>query len=509
MKKLTLTIIITLAAIVGVFAQRQPDTGFQAANSYVGGSLDAVNVRNGNVLINLPIASLPGRPGSALSGVASLQYNSKLWKMKQESFTDHIQGGQNTYAYTTESVELSEHGGWKMLMGYRTIWTDRLNLENPNPCVLGHQVEKVAFRWKLEMEFPDGSIRQFVPYTSYSGTMQPTNDGYSHLDFNGASYLAITQTLPQNGLCAVYTENSAGGGGMNYVSTDGSRLRLFIPYVANEGPTDSNLLNRNWKLFSMDGTTVENRPPDDSTVSQRITDRNGNKIEIKGGTIVDQFGREMGVGFDGADLDFGVTYGTRYVYRKYKTIGYRGGETVRWDADRYAEMSTSLNVVNSVTLPTQAGGQSYVFDYYADTSSPTSYTSGWGELKSVTLPTGAKITFTYQSAQGTEAEATDILDNQAQYRDLEHTETYDGQTTVRTERTEYSTSIFGSAVSHSNGVIESENVYHSTGIRTWKDGLGFKAYASNAPLVEKIWSHNLPGVASGTSLGYVEGNANA
>ena len=191
------------------FAQRQPETGFQFTNSYVTGSFDAVNVNNGNVIINIPIASLPKGRGTSPGAVVTLQYNSKLWASKQAVFSGNIQAGgedlpdeSQFYVYSTNTLRQSERGGWKILSGYRLKWSDRLSLENPNPCLLGDAQEKLAARWKMEMEFPDGSVRQFVPV----GGSTITLDGFYNVDFNGTRYVATKYTPPAgNGLCRCFT----------------------------------------------------------------------------------------------------------------------------------------------------------------------------------------------------------------------------------------------------------------------------------------------------------------
>jgi hypothetical protein len=272
-------LLVVLGVLTVTAQQRQPARGFQFANSYATNGFDAVNVSNGNLIVNLPIASLPAGRGTSPGFTVTLQYNSKLWDSKQTTFTDAIQPGNQdqppapTYSYTSDVLEQSERGGWKMLTSYRLIETDRLSLEqNPNPCVLGQPVEKLRARWKMEVEFPDGSVKQFIPTYHSSSTL----DGYYNVNSNGRSYWASTQTHPGNGLCyVVLSENQATTAGMHFITTDGSRLRLFVPYQSS-----------NWKIYSSEGTVVENSPPDDNTVAQRVTDRNGSKIEIKGNQIV-------------------------------------------------------------------------------------------------------------------------------------------------------------------------------------------------------------------------------
>lgn len=315
-----------VTAHLAVAQQRQPDRGFQAANSYSAGSFDAVNVSNGNVVINLPIASLPAGRGTSPGFTVTLQYNSKLWDSKQTTFSSALQQGvgqvnieNESYSYYSDNLMLSDRGGWKMLTSYRLIQTNRMNLEDPDPCLRGDPIEKISARWKLEMEFPDGSVKHFIPI--YQSTV--SLEGYYNIDMNGVRHIAATQTNPANGLCDVYQSTSQASNGMHYMTTDGSRLRLFIPYQ-----------NPNWKMYSPDGTVVENAPPNSPGVDQRITDRNANFVEIRGTEIVDQLGRSINLsgdgitvkGVGGEDVTTQIVSGSRWVHRRYKAIEFGQGE---------------------------------------------------------------------------------------------------------------------------------------------------------------------------------------
>ena len=62
--------------------------GLQVTGSYRLGDIETVNTKNGNVLLSVPLASLPagraGNPGFALT----LNYNSKLWDIYVEHRED-------------------------------------------------------------------------------------------------------------------------------------------------------------------------------------------------------------------------------------------------------------------------------------------------------------------------------------------------------------------------------------------------------------------------------------
>lgn len=518
--KLLFAVLLLLCSLqLGTSAQdRSPSRGVQFANSYASNGFDSVNVSNGNVVINLPIASLPAGRGPGFT--VTLQYNSKLWDSRQEIFTDAVQPGSSTqpqpldptYRYSTNTIQYSDRGGWKLLAGYRIIETDRLDLESPNPCLVGDPVEKLAARWKLEVEFPDGTVRQFTP-TYYSSIF---HSNYYDINSNGLSTSASTQSHPGNGLCYVSQSEYQGvTSGMHYTTTDGSRLRLFIPYHASKSVEE-----KNWKIYSTDGTTIENLPPDDNTVSQRITDRNNNKVEIKGSIIVDDFGRSITIGsdeitvkgIDGEDITTQIVYGNRWVNRPYQITGHDVDEIIPSGIDTSSVVNTNIQTIEEIILPTQLGSLSYTFDYYAATTQQTgtNYTDGWGELKSMTIPSGATSTYEYQMST-LSTFAADVLDNKATQRTLSFDEVYDGVSTPRTEVTTYTSNQWGSVVSNPDGTGFNESRFYNQYFTDWTSGLTYSTTDTSGKKVESIWAHNMPHY-SNNPYNYgsaIPGNANA
>lgn len=69
--------------ITGQTAAR-PDRGVQPQGSYSVSDIDNINLRNGNVSISIPLASLPPMAGGKLSWTLRAVYNSKLWDAKKE-----------------------------------------------------------------------------------------------------------------------------------------------------------------------------------------------------------------------------------------------------------------------------------------------------------------------------------------------------------------------------------------------------------------------------------------
>src|SRR2546425_10199085 len=81
--------VLVLACAAGtMLAQDEnPKRGSYPGASFALGEIESINTTNGNLLVNIPLASLPpGRGGLAAS--VRLVYNSKLWEDEPEQFPD-------------------------------------------------------------------------------------------------------------------------------------------------------------------------------------------------------------------------------------------------------------------------------------------------------------------------------------------------------------------------------------------------------------------------------------
>ena len=302
---------------------------------------------------------------------------------------------------------------------------------------------------------------------------------------------------------------------MNYYSTDGSDLRLFIPYSA----TNESLVTRNWKLTYPDGRIVENKPPDNANVRQRTTGRNGNKIELKSGTyngmdgtkIEDDLGRFIFFGGDndntkiyqtGANnevLETNIHWKTYWIYRKYRATDLASIITIP-ASQKEVEFIEEFRFVDLITLPAQASSLTYQFDYHADETEPTagvsSYTNGWGELASVTLPSTVKAEYKYDlpESESVFSSALDIVGNRILRKDLTYEETYNGQTTQKTDTWLYSifpaygqiTAPDGS-VSFQSRYSKDSNINKPSSATDWRSGLVYSVKNPDGTVIEKIW----------------------
>src|SRR5882757_2286286 len=134
--KTSIPMIYILVFTTFSFAQeeRSPNKGFQAGNSYSISDVENVNLQNGDLLLNIPLASLtPGR-GTSPGYTVALHYNSKLWDshLEQKSNGNPDQSGNTRY--TKELLEFADGGGWTMNSnGYELNVINRMNLEEDAP----------------------------------------------------------------------------------------------------------------------------------------------------------------------------------------------------------------------------------------------------------------------------------------------------------------------------------------------------------------------------------------
>ncbi len=222
--------------VIGVFGNafgqdRRPDTGFKAGNSYAIGDIENVNLTNGNLGVNLPLASLPiGRGGSKGFGL-SLNYNSKMWGSQQERRTDGVPNEVGDVTYMRELVTPNEDP-WNFHLGYQLIQIGRSNLEERAECKPFNEAEyaKNPYRFKVEVATPDGSKIAFRPYGV--GNYFGEQDGFFAININGLFIAETLNTITSQvqtitAQCSAF--HSGITSGMNYYSTDGSSIQQTVP----------------------------------------------------------------------------------------------------------------------------------------------------------------------------------------------------------------------------------------------------------------------------------------
>jgi RHS repeat-associated protein len=526
--------LLAIGIFGSAFGQSSPDRGYQAANSYAISDLESINMTNGNLMMNIPLASLPGSRG--IGATISAHYNSKLWDTRLEKRTDGVCTGENCQApscpdissnpieseYYQSLLQLSESGGWRIDNGlYVLNIINRANLEPDELCRWNNAVpySKNSYKWKVEVQLPDGSFKEFRPYGSgyyyqegVLGGEQP--DGYFAIDPNGTHrFSSLTQGgIPCGGglngpwiSCPAPATVQVSTTGMNYYSTDGSGMRLFLPYSQSLGQNYWGT----WSLHIPNGTIVESRPSDDTSISQRITDRNGNKLVWKSVVVngigglkieneVGQFiftgndsngdTRIIQQGMDNNVLETIVKWKGFWVHRNYRTtLAFNANPT-----QRFTDVMREFLAIDKIILPNQAGNLDYKFTYNATNVAPTTgnYTPGWGELKSVTIPSGAKAEYKFQlDGNAPFLDSSDILANSVTQKDLHSLKQYDGETQDNIETWQYQILGGNGNVINPDGSVRTEqSLSFQAG---WETGLVYRTTNSDGSRVERIWAQNI------------------
>jgi RHS repeat-associated protein len=450
----------------------KPDRGFHPANSYALGDIETINTSSGNLMLNVPLGALPAGRGGHPGFKLNLSYNSKIYDTHAEIVPD--QQGQDV---ERNQLGESQQGGWRYQLFYDIELHNRLD-HWPNPSNRPQPPDlKTTYIYKLKLHMPDGSSREMRP-TGYTDQL---HDGY----FN---------VTPQPG--------------MTYFSTDGSFLRLDIGQ------------NGERTLSFPDGSRVVF-----GNGLQRNYDRNGNYVEIQNTSynnhpaykIEDQLGRSIIIEYDqqlnqttgiitrqdhiyvngfGAQLQWTIHWKQIYVYKKYFTTR----------TTQYPQFVTLTPlVVDQITLPSQAGNLSYAFGYNAgDYTGDTEVLSdGWGEVNSVTLPSGAQASYTYAldgiSApyQTTFPHFQHVLNNKPTHKTLTYQAEYDSNSSPVTENWSYGTGAVISTVNANiptvtgpDGGVTQEYLYSD--VNSPFNGRAYKTVYPDGTVVERLWMENRP-----------------
>ena len=182
--------------------------------------------------------------------------------------------------------------------------------------------------------------------------------------------------------------------GMVYYSSDGSYTKLVVDYVSGAGATSGQ--NNPWTLYMPDGSKITGG----TGLATRRSDRNGNYIE--GST--DNFGRSISIqanvnpnedhvtmqGVNNQTLVWKVLWKTITFSRQYDTTGAGGG--IGRGGTSTQTLSMSLKVVDKIILPDELDNLTYEFHYNTESGG-----TGFGELSSVKMPSGAEAEYEYES----------------------------------------------------------------------------------------------------------------
>jgi len=273
----------------------KPQRGFLPAGSYALTDLETINTGNGNLMLAIPLASLPAGRGGTPGPRIDLLYNSKLWDSYVWTYSCDP---DIPYCDAHTEIVSSEDGGWRYAFNYELRLDSRrdhyYDLDGAITCYSGED-----FIVKMEIVFPDGSVHEFRPR--------------GFVD-DGSGYFNIKPDGYRVGGCASGVTTP-----MTYYSVDGTYLKLVIDHDA-----DGIWSNNPWTLYLPDGGKVTG-----GNAPQRIYDRNNNWVEfhnldVNGDLkteIVDQLGRSLIV-------DYGESSQPDYVY-----AWGTNNEQMRWRID--------------------------------------------------------------------------------------------------------------------------------------------------------------------------------
>jgi RHS repeat-associated protein len=392
--------------------------GIVPTGTYSVSDIETVDVATGNVFYKIPITSLPpGRAG--WSADVNLTYNSQIWDLTfSQQFSPTSQEEAN-YEVLQKSFT---GGGWQLGFTYSVIGDHRPWF---NEIVCNDYTNLPWLNERLTVLFPDGSRHTLHLYPNTPSSNSPGEvykdyfgEGYYDVYFNGS-----TTGCPQSIALAT--------GKVTYYTTDGTYVRV----VFDNTPGATVM----WTMYFADGRTVA-VGVDGKT---RMYDRNGNTVTITNvlnistgtatTTLADDLGRTITinygsldgtmpdsvtqVGADGTTLTWTINW---RIVTPASGLGYRCSSA----GDSCWASNLTSSAISSVSLPT---GQTFQFGY--DTA------VGWGELNSVTLPSGASVTYQYSEEGVDKEDVLYLTSNPVKTKTLSWTD--QNFNTPRTETTSY------------------------------------------------------------------------
>ncbi|MEW6362857.1 MAG: hypothetical protein AB1477_12175, partial [Acidobacteriota bacterium] len=491
----------------GMEISSRPDRGTEGKATQIQSEIDSINLQNGNLSLQIPLAQLPPLSGGKLSGSLVAYYNSKLYNSHSiEEYGETLAPGCRP-RFSTSYLTTSNNGGWRIGGTYQLIFRSaRDDYEYIWPdgelCFGNDFYTMTGIFFKPVIISPDGSeheLRISGNYQLYPGDKEFLSNYYRTFSVN-----------PFNSPTGLY-------------SVDGTYIKA-IAY-----PPQSSI---SWELYLKDGTRVVQYPNGE----QRITDTNGNSLLYGEGFIRDeQTGREIrktNISIDGVPItriqyqrtggewvNVDVVWGTTRVqgktYQRQKWFFHNGDAAVGNDTCYADELyDYTFPVIREIVLPPgnlSDPSRKYRFTYNSDTTEERtlenprwtcndqqypSYTTqasyGWGELSEIETPTGAryKYRYTYDGVHHFIFDgAASVTKNAVTVKNLIH----DGQTDEWFYEIDISGLATGGSVISSDGSKYEEVFYpviqgYSTLGGDGKGGLQVKAKISNRILIEKSWT---------------------
>ena len=384
-------------------AVARPERGVSKVETSSQTEVDRIDLRNGNLSISIPLASLPPISGGKLGYTLYAHYNSKLWNsfMREEFLSgspDYEETGPPLF-YTAEVPILSASGGWRIGERYSIVSESasedyvrspaRSSANDPDHAELTNN------SWhKTVLLTPDGARHELRPFGF--PTFRGSNDFYR-------GYYKVSPALL--------------GQPIDYYSFDGSflRVRLF--------PLGDRLA---WRVLHPDGTMIEQFRDG----VQRISDTNDNAILIldDGSSRIfkeERTGREVILRREGNNA-YEITYRTvgggfatvRIHLKRASVSKFFAIQVPTSDANPsgpcviHERVVAEINNIEKIEFPsTELGksGSTYTFEYnngqtVTDSIVPAcgqdeilveGITTGAGELSEMKVPSGAVYRYEY------------------------------------------------------------------------------------------------------------------
>lgn len=478
-------------------SHKEPQRGFQPSGSYSLGDIETISNTSGNLMLNIPLASLPGGRGGNPGVGLSLFYNSKVWDPEPVLMpdTNNVTGAR----YLRTFLKHSPEGGWRYGIRYQLQVIDKRN-EYQYPyggapsCSVSY--EDASTLIKVRMSFPDGSVHEFHPV---NGGIQ--KNGYYNNDPEGRYYgCGNCGSCP--GEWASLTVTNPTYETKTYYTIDGTYARLDIGYTP---PNSSGYRMQYWTLYFSDGRRVTTEPAINfNNATQRTYDRNGNYTEVSNITynghpatkIADQLGRSIVIEYESGNQDqiraTGVGGEQLNWIVKWKTIHVNKTYNAANDSDpsHYHTLDWNLTVVDQIILPQQSGSLTYTFDYNSGLTTPS---AGWGEISSVVLPSGARVNYTYKQDGLNNVRSDIVLKNHTTLKELTYLNEYDGTSELKTDTWHYSLPEYvtnQSSITSPDGGVSAEYFYNVVNASNPRKGLVYKSERADGTVIERLWRND-------------------
>jgi len=252
-----------LAAAPGLLRAQEagkPERGFQPARTYTVSEVETINIINGNLIYEIPLASLPpGRGGMSLG--VKLLYNSALYNTQRswegEGYGWHMRDRMVLNPYSQGG------SGWQFGYEYRLIEERR-----PTPWTVdgdGHLIQDTScsnpgniYVYRLSAQLPDGSLHPLVLWTTEGLDRDAADSYYFRYSMQGQSMPCVAGQSPAPDPPATLV----------YYSVDGSFLRVEVERDTGR-----------WAIYLPDGTKASSGELGASD-AVRIEDRNGNAVQV-------------------------------------------------------------------------------------------------------------------------------------------------------------------------------------------------------------------------------------